>query len=531
MPTVTILENEATSLAGTSTASASTTWSSGPLTLTVQFDSTSNSYTLTAPSGSETFSQADLGVSNIAGQTVYQQVNGDKLTLVTAVPKGGSGNPPPQQLSYVTLGDWQTSSGGDTNYATFDFGTPTPASGVPRTGEAAYNADLIAYLGVPGQDTKSLTGSGVFEADFLSGLVKADFSPLETDLTSGSGLVGGSIVLVANGVLSSTDETFSGQVLFSDDNGTNYTGPFSGRLYGPAGQEVGAGFSASNPNGGALSGTFVGIQTGSAPDENLSLTNVYAQQVFYSPTVEFQSLGGAYHGIADLILYPNGNISFSGATSDTQGTTLTPADIVTSTLANFTTYKTTVNTVPIEFDKYNVGPGNTELALTYMDFGIWRQDATIPPQSYELTDYTVWGIQTPAGVLERLTGTGQYTGVAYGTAVTSAGQYDLTGTSSLAVNFTAQSLTGSMSLTGALEGSGSANDFGAFGFTGSILPGGLEAQTAALQVTQGGNDVGRLDLQFFGPSAQEAGGPFQVQLNNGQPNQTNIAGVIAVKNH
>jgi hypothetical protein len=508
-----------------------TSWSAGPVSLTVQFDASSNSYTLTLPSGGETFSASDVSPGAPAGQTIYSKANGDKLTVVTAIPTPGApGNPhpPPQPLNYVGLGAWQSGS----RDTTFDFGTPTPASAAPRTGAAAYNIDLVGYLTAPGQELKSLTGLGVFEADFLSGLFKADILPTETTLSSGSTLFGGGIELTGVGKLSSTDETFTGQVQFTDNNGTSYyIGAIGGRLYGPSGQEVGASFSGANANGGAMSGTIVGAQTGAAPAENLVLTNIYSQQLFYSPTVEFEYDNLPYMAVGNLTLSPNGNISFAGATSKIQNATLTPADIVPSALPNFTTYKTVANGVPIEFDVYKVGPANSELAFTYMDFGIWKQNATIPPSNYTLTDHVVWGIPTPLGLLASLTGTGQYTGVSHGTAVTSAGQYDLTGASSLTVNFSTQSVTGSMSLSGPLEGSGVSHDFGAFSLSGGTLPGIAFSHASVLQVSQGGNGVGQLALEFFGPSAQEAGGPFQLQLNNGQPNQANIAGLIAVKQH
>ena len=499
--------------------------SAAPLSLTVSFDASSSSYTLTVPGGSETFSPSELSASSTTGQTIYQKANGDQLTLITASPWSH------KALNYVGLGVYQTSStsGGvdTTTYSTFDYGTPTPATGVPRTGEAAYNVDLVGYLAVPGQTTKSLTGPGVFEADFLSGQFKANISPTETDLTTASGVTGGGIQLIAVGALSSSDATFSGNAQFTDNVGsTFYVGPITGRFYGPSAQEVGASFSGDNPNGGVVSGTIVGAQAGGAPGENLTLTNFYAQQLFYTQTVDNADISP---GIAQLTLYTNGNISFNGGAY----TTLTPADIVASTLPNFTTYKTTTSGIPIEFDTYNVGAGNTELALTYMDFGIWKENATIPPGSNESILYVTWGIPTPYGVLSRLTGTGQYTGVTYGTAINSTGQYDITGTSSLTVNFSTQSASGSMTMNGVLEGSSTTNNFGTFNFSGSIQaanPGEI-LQILPLQAYQGATGVGHVYLQFYGPSAQEAGGPFLFQLNNGLPNATSISGVIAAKQH
>ena len=515
--------------------------SSGPIqsasaalaSLTVSFDSSSNSYTLTLPSGSsETFSPSDLSASSPAGKAIYDKANGDELTLITASPSSN------KTFSYVGLGVWQTSSSGSASYTTFDYGTPTPTSAVPRTGSSDYDIDLVGYLTAPGQNTKSLIGPGLFEVDFLAGSFRVLVSPFERDLITGSQVSGSSYQLTAGGDLSSSNGSFSGEAAY-DDNGTNYVGPITGRFYGPTGQEVGASLAASNPNGGALVASFAGTQDNKGPGGNLALSDILYTQQFKNIPGEWMALPFSPSGFVEDFSYSPSPISYSTLTlnpggiidfdpgfnvSYLQPTSFGPGDIVAAAHPNFTTYEKTVNGDPVELDLYNAGAGNTELALNYMDFGVWRETSTLtatPGTEHDII-YFVDGLQTPAAVLGGLTGTAQYSGVAYGTAGSlyyGGVQFDVNGTSTFNVNFSSMTFTGNMSLSGAPSKGAAAVSFGPFNFGGAVGAGGVQ-----VPVTQNGSSVGQLTTSFYGPAAEEVGGLFSVTMGG-----TTIQGATAAK--
>ena len=501
----------------------------GSSSLTIDYDAASSSYTLTGSAGSEAFLPSDRSPSSTSGHVIYDKSDGAQLDLFTTSPPSGKAR------SYVAMGVWrQTQANGaaqDTTFETFVFGNASQNVSVPRTGEASYDVDMVGYFSAPGGDVKSLVGPGVFEADFLSGQFKADIYPQVTDLTTSTGYSGGGVQLIAVGSLSASDGSFAGTAAFQDSINGYYVGPISGRLYGPSAQEVGAEFTGDNPNGGALTGALFGAQSGHAPDENLTLTNIYAQQLFSAIGVELSTNANVSGGFntastymmnGQLTVQPGGvPFSYSPGLSNLQYATYTAADVTSPDRANFTTYQTTVSGVPLQFDLYNVGAGNSELALTYMELGVWRQGTGIPPANDEDLVYSVYGIATPAGQLSRLTGTAQYSGVVYGDAVDSAQaiRYDVAGSSSFSVNFSAQTLAGGLTLNGTAIG-GASRNFGSFNFSGPV---GLNGNTYAL--SQGGAGVGQMESLFYGPAAQEVGGPFAIQLNDG----TVIAGATAAK--
>lgn len=534
-PTPTSTPNDAASLTATTSASSGPVQSASAAiaALTLSFDASNNSYTLTLPSGSETFSSADLGANSSTGKTIYEKADGDELTLLTASPSSN------KTLNYVALGVWQTGGGLNTTYTTFDYGAPTPASAVPRTGSSAFDIDLVGYLAVPGANTKSLTGPGLFEVDYLASAFRVLESPIETDLVTGATVSGSSYQLTAGGDLSSSDSSFTGDVAY-DENGTNYVGPITGHFYGPAGQELGASFSGSNPNGGALVGSIVGTQDNKEPSGNLGLSDILYTQSFsntpaewmaayFYPTGSVQDFGGATAPYGTVTVNPNGVISFNPGFNSNylQPSSFGPGDIVSPFHTNFTSYQETVNGYPLELDLYNVGAGNTELALSYMDFGRWRQTTPTPagtPDTEYDTIYFAYGLQTPAAVLAGMTGTAQYTGVAYGTVATfSYGgvQFDVSGQSTFDVNFSSMAFTGNMSLSGPpSSGSNVLNvNYGPFSYAGAVGAGGV-----VVPITQGGANVGRLTTTFYGPAAEEVGGPFTINLGT-----TTIVGATAAK--
>ncbi len=480
--------------------------------LTVHYEAATASYTLNMGNGDETFTSDELSASSPAGTAVYNKPNGsesDSLTLHTVSTSTLTPYP------YGGMGVWQqtSTSGGDqtTTYTPFTYGMQTPTSGLPRTGAAEYSVDLIGYVTQPGSTLKSLAGQGLFAADFLSSLFKAQVFPNETDMTTGSS-VGTGVGLVAYGHLYSTTTAFSGTTNFQDGNGY-YTGPFDGRFYGPAAQNVGVSFSGYNSSGGSVVGSLFGANNGAAePYTNLTLANIITEQLFATQAVQMFTIANDAGGTTmiaengNLTLSPDGSVVYAS----TPPVTFTSANLVASSRPNFTTYQETVNGEPTELDVYKAGASNTELALSYMDLAVWRQGAGTAQQPDQYVIYNVFGIATAPAILARLTGSAQYTGVAYGDAMDGSSRYNVTGASTYSVNFSSQNYTGSLTLNGANVAGGAGVSFGTFTFSSNIGTNG-----ESLQLSQGGTLVGQLSNQFYGPAADETGGSFLIQLKGG----------------
>ncbi len=496
--------------------------------LAVHYDAASSSYSLSTGGATETFSSADLSPSSVSGHAIYDKSDGATLDLYTTEQQPGPKHNTPRQ--YVAMGFWQEGpiNDGTATFEAFTFGIPTLASAAPRTGAANYDVDMVGRLSAPGQAVKSVNGAGVFEADFLTGQFKADISPVVTDLVSASGLSGDGIELIAQGTLSTSNASFSGTSAFEDDAGTHstyYVGSVSGQLYGPAGQEVGAVITGANANGGKLVGAFFGAQTGTAPSENLTLTNIYTQQLLRGLQMDLTP----YFETNQIWVQPGGTVQFVPGSSSNPAATFTPADIATPVLPNFTTYQKSVGGAPVEYDLYNVGPGNTELALTYSDLAMWRQGTSIWPSDQARTLYAVYGLPTNPGVVAGMSGSAQYAGVVYGGAYNYSGQtqFNITGTSAFAVDFGSQTLTGSMVLTGVLVGGSNRQAMGNFSFSGSLATGlnlGGSASFNLVDVSNGQGE-GQLNTVFYGPKAEELGGVFQARL----PDNTIVAGATVAK--
>ncbi len=500
--------------------------------ITVHYDANSISYTLSASGGNETFSSTDVSSVIARGNSVSTKADGSVLTFYTYSSQRNSTVPLPTPgvaRNYVALGALQQGSinDGTATFETFVFGNPTPDANMPRTGEAIYRVDMFGYLNVPGATIKSLSGSGVFETDFLSGQFKADISPFVQDITNGYGMSGGGIEIIAVGPLSQSSGAFSGTAAFQNGNNGYYVGPLTGRLYGPSGQEVGASFTGDNANGGTMVGSFFGGQDGVGVPDNLTLTNVYVQQFI-----------GKVEGLVSTHETGTGFNSASSSTSSQQVPIqpdpadpsrfgfdyVTSANIVASSRPNFTTYSQNQGGSIVQLDLYKVGPGNSELVLTYTDLGIWRG---LPANINNVSslEYDVFGITTPAGQVSRMTGSGQYNGVVYGGAADVALQtkYDVTGTSSFNVDFSGQTVSGSLALNGAPMGGGSTRSFGSFTFSGAMGPSG-----AFIPLAQSGSNVGQIWSLFYGPGAQELGSVFSITLNGGTPSQTIAIGGATV---
>lgn len=504
------------------TTSTGISGKSNASTLTISYDAKSQSYTVAVDGRSQTFGQADVK-STDSDQTLYQKTDGtnrDYLTLVK-VPYTST-----TATQYVGLGYWQrnvvSGTQQNTNYSTFTYGFPTVASAVPRTGTGAFGIDTFGIASKPGQEPLAFQGHGTFSVDFGAGIFSAQASTTEMGLVSGSTTSGGGIDLIAGGHLSSTDGTFSGNALYESSLG-RAGGSLSGRFYGPVGQELGASFNAQGPDGLAVAGSFTGQADGSLTPDNLSLTNLSHEQLFYT----------RYDGnlVGQLDWLNSETFTISPPTSDLYGGQFSINDKVASADPNFTTYRKTftgtIGSEDVVLQLYKPGAGNTELALTYASFGHWSSSGSYgnaQPQD----QYFTYGLSTPAGLLAGKTGSGHYVGVVYGDAMNgTGGHYDVHGTSQFDVNFGSQSYTGEMTMAGTSRSGSAGIDFGSYDFTGNL--GSYNGSTVA-DITRDGQKVGELTSQFYGPDGEEIAGPFSIYNPPGtQGDNTSIQGITVAK--
>lgn len=513
--------NDATTHSATFNLGTSQTISgaSAKSALTIQYDLASNTYTLATQGRSQSFAAAD-STSNANGQAVFKKTTGttqDYLTLQAAT-FGGSGG-----TKYVGLGFWQrnTVSGSTqtTGFDIFTYGLDTPLSAVPRSGQAALTTYVFGLTTTPGYEPASFSGTGRFDIDFQRGIFSTATSVSESALVSGAGTSGGSVALTGSGTLSSSDGTLSGLVNYGGLH-ANATGTLSGRLYGPNGQEVGASFTANGVDGSAASGSLIGyVPTNALTPANLSLANLVTSQLYFTLADTLY----ASHGYASPVYYTSTGTDHLQLTQNPDGSLLVPSNYILpyyqyaatdkiSGAANFTTYQKTVNGQTGTTEVYNSGPANTELPLTYASFAHVFDGAT-NANSVQQT-YEVFGLTTGYDLLSARTGTAHYSGVAYGAAgnSTTGASYAVTGTSSYDVNFGSQTYSGGLNLTG--SGATGTVNYGAFNFAGTMVRG--QGVTGALN--QGTVAVGTISPQFYGPTGQEIGGPFQLTLPAGSAN-------------
>jgi hypothetical protein len=404
-----------------------------------------------------------------------------------------------------------------------------------RLGRAAQRqAALATYVfgltTTPGYEPASFSGTGRFNIDFQRGIFSTMTSVSESALVSGAGASGGGVQLTGSGTLSSTDGTLSGLVNYSGLH-ANATGTLSGRLYGPNGQEVGASFTANGADGSAASGALIGYMPAAAlTPANLSLANLVTSQLYYTLADTLY----ASHGYATPVYYTSTGTDHLQLTQNPDGSLLVPSNYILpyyqyaatdkiSGAANFTTYQKTVNGQTGTIEVYNSGPANTELPLTYASFAHVFDGAT-NANSVQQT-YEVFGLTTGYDLLSARTGTAHYS-VAYGAAgnSTTGVSYAVTGTSAYDVNFGSQTYTGALNLSG--SGSAGSVNYGAFNFAGNMVRG--QGVTGAL--SQGSTAVGTITTQFYGPTGQEIGGPFQLTMPAGSANAgTSIVGASLAK--
>ncbi|EIZ78643.1 transferrin binding protein B [Novosphingobium sp. Rr 2-17] len=488
-------------------------------TMTIAYNANTNGYTISTDGYSQTFLPADQ-TSKDDYDTVYSN-NGAILTLTS---KGYENNLVTQ---YVRMGLLQrnTTSGStqNTELTSFTYGLPTDAAMTPRTGTAAYNTQAFGAVSAPGAEPKAFQGAGQVDIDFVQGVFSGHSYLTEYGLVNGGTSSGGGIELTTVGQLSSTGAGLTGTAVYGGWDGT-VTADLTGSLYGPSGQELGATFSGENANGMTVTGSIVGQQDGTLTPANLSFANMTHQQSFYTRMSEYS--GGS------LTWQNSETFIYSGYSSDESGGQFTIDDKVAGA-ANFTTYRKTFSnsyygTQDVTLELYKPGAANSELALTYASFGHWQGSLPSSYASGVNSQWFVYGFTTPNYALANRTGSASYEGVAYGTGFGSGGQrYDVNGTSNLAVNFSSDTFTGALALSGRNTTTSDLTDFGSTAFSGTIDS---RSNTLKGDFSAGGILGSGIYGQFYGPQGQEVAGTFSFNTPQGSAAAgVNLSGAFAAK--
>ena len=217
---------------------------------TISYNAQNKSYSLTTPTGSITFSPADIDqVQSSDTATVFTKNSGGRTDTLTLTKPGRSGA---ATFQYVGSAFWQrTNIGSTSGSGSLDaivYGVPTPGADVPRSGQASYDVSLLGATTI-GPNISPLAGFGTASVDFDSGKVivlgTLTLAPFQNSTS----------VFSADGKLSSASNNFSGSFTLNDFG--HFTGTMSGQLFGPGAQEIGASWSANNGSRVAT-GTIMG---------------------------------------------------------------------------------------------------------------------------------------------------------------------------------------------------------------------------------------------------------------------------------
>jgi hypothetical protein len=516
----------------------------------VSYDAASKSYTVATVGRSATFGLAAVQTAGQPGETRYVRSTSDGRDNLTLVVTPYTGHTPNK---YVGLGYWQRSAvSGSTQNTTFDsfvYGFDTPPTGVPRSGSAGYVVDAFGLVTTPGKEPKAFSGTGTFDVDFLRGVFQTKALVAEYSLASDTYGSGGTILLQGAGQVAAGND-FSGNVSYTGFDGT-VAGRMSGRFFGPTAQELGGSFAADSVGGGAVTGSLTGqLKSGAAV--TLTVDNVVTDTAFGERFAEFSTASDTalfpvargsmgYNGEepGKLTVRKDGTVLLRLANSSTLEATFAATDRSSSQRANFTSYDTIVPadgltaSGPVHFDLYRPGTGNTELALTYLGFGIWTRPFQNGTFSLTRKNFLVYGLETQAGLLSRRSGTASYAGVVYGaTSAASGAVQDVGGTSRFDVDFAAQKYAGSLDLTAQPATGGTGSFLGTWTFANALTAGQMDQTPLVKEGAPNGNALpyNSITPRFYGPDGEEIGATFTIQRGfPGDSGTTAITGVTVAK--
>jgi hypothetical protein len=485
--------------------------------LTIAYDATSKSYTVSTAGRSATFAQADLVVSGSADFVSFQKLGATSEALTLTKP-GTSGA---LSYKYVGGGAWEraTVSGDqlDFSYDPFTYGAETADAALVRTGTGFYSVSLVGARAM--EAPYAMAGSGEMQVDFGSGSLNS--SGVLTSIDVDTGLIKSIGVFFGEAQLSTTANAFSGGFYLED--GKRFTGAWAGRFYGPGAEEVGATWSLASADGEVAAGYMVGRQDNAISGINATMTQLRFDQTFEHrfSQLGFTDIGGGKSAATPPdLLRSDAQISYNAASNSFsyldsgRGIDMQfgAGDLVANeSTSSLSVYKITgTDGLDYKLTLNKAGAGNPSITLSYASFGRWERAQSAGND--RLDRWFTWGIRTNGFQIP--SGTGTYSAQLMGSAATHGGgaTYSLTGSSSFTMDFGAGTFTGSLNPIGKNLADGTTRDFGTFNFNrGAIdIDAGLNAD-----IVNGNNAyLGFFEGALYGPTGSEVAGTFGMQTTN-----------------
>lgn len=434
-------------------------------------------------------------------------------------------------LNYVKAGRLVTVNGTHMVFDDFVIGMPTAASAVP-TGSAGYVLSLRGSLFDPAAAPIGITGGGTLTINFATGAITATGdvrNPYNYNLIGG---------FTGTSTLGSGSSAFSGS--WNVAGAKAYTGSWSGGLFGPAADEIGARFQANAGDGSLMTGTLYGPRNDSVVASVPKLADLTAATTLRGALgFTYGQLGG--DGLN--VIYnqdPFIAVDYDPASG-------------TYTLRSESTFNLGAPRIALTFDRahidaarsddsfvaYRSADGNAEarilrfsgdnreVELTYSNVALItdRNPDGTGPGARVSRYYASYGLITPELQMPR-SGSASYGGRAWGSGYV-AGIGDnsaVTGTMNAQVNFGASSIQILLDLLASdPNGVLPSRNLGNFTFEtggGNYFSGGVNQNPYSYTVNG----------KFYGPNAAEIGGAFNLSKDSptgGYYPDFKISGVFA----
>ncbi len=506
-------------IAGPDTASGSLS------TMTVAYDVSSRGYTLTVAGRSVTFLPSDISAADSnSGVTVYKKVNGNTTDALTLTKPGTSGR---FTFEYVGAGflERQVRSGNRItgNFDAFTYGVATGAGAVPRTGRAEYQVDLIGVETLT-DNIVAMTGSGVMQVDFQNGVIV-------THGTMGTALTPPNGVFSSEARISATGNGFDGNFRFFDFG--EFTGQLKGRFYGPAAQEIGATYYATQADGRIATGTLIG-RGSSVASVNPDLKALTVNQFFAGSSATLNTT------LAGVSGFNNGSEAFTGS-GNTAGSLIVNYDaasraytVISPTRSQYflgnrdrgTIRESLSGTTPVnDLDGF---PYSTFTGLKYAASSRWlTATGNGPNTQYQIEDF-IFGLRTPDAAVPR-TGTASYAIGVSGVAADSdfVNLALISGFGALNANLA----TGALTLNGQIKATedyniaGRARQVRGGTFSGSgTISSSANSFSGSFNFDGLGTYTGTMAGAFFGPGAEEVAATWRASDGSGFAAGTFVGG-------
>ncbi len=492
----------------------------GAAPLSIAYDASTNSYTLTTGGRSQTFRPANA-VPGTGGTREYRVINGATQDSLVLTQPGTSGS---LNYQYVGGGFWQRSTTGadavDGSFDAFTYGVVTPDAGRPRTGRASYDVVLLGTMATSLNAVPlALSGNGQMIADFANGKVIGAGRLTGTDTSSGATALERDFALSAS---IGSSGGLTGRFGFSGFGPME--GSLDGRFYGPGADEVGATFAAtgtrSSTPGASHRDVAVGAilgRKGTGGSPNTSFASITVTQGFFGDRARVaftgteggsMTMGGSSTGGIGAFALPDNRTVL--LTDDRTGTYMNHVMGVGTLIGG------SYGGVGPIYDGSNANAHDWKPeGVKYLKTGRWY---SVNGNSYVFDDY-MYGFETAGSAVPR-TGSAGYLMRLNGSIV----RPDLNrvnlmnGIGGLTVNFA----TGAISTNGSYE---FWDRSGAGNFTGTAtLAGGASAFSGDFNLSGVGNFTGNWLGRFYGPAADEVGAVFRAASSNGSVATGTLAG-------